>query len=215
MIKDREFRELQVSSTHLAIIFLGILIVGVVIFLLGVSVGKKHAQVAGKAILVSQKEAEPVKEKIVIPEIKPKTKPATQAPVKETAKDETSAKTEPPPEKPTAKLPAQPELKQKEEPKPKTEPGQPGVQPQAPGAKKNLYYVQVGALADKPSALSAAQKFRTQGYSVIVLDPFPTDKKPVYRVRVGGFSTKEEAAAVRTKLAAATGRRADYFIVRD
>src|SRR4030042_823289 len=62
---SREFREIQVSSTQLAIIFLGILVIGVVIFLLGVSVGKKHAQVALKANVIAQKEPEQVKETIV------------------------------------------------------------------------------------------------------------------------------------------------------
>jgi HJR/Mrr/RecB family endonuclease len=64
-MKNREFREIQVSSTQLAVIFLGILVIGVVIFLLGVSVGKKHAQVAQKANVIAQKEPEQVKEKLV------------------------------------------------------------------------------------------------------------------------------------------------------
>lgn len=194
-MKNREFRELQVSSTQLAIIFLSILILGVIIFLLGVSVGKKHAQVAETTNLIAQKERGTETEKIVLPQVKPQAKePAT------------SPKTE--------EVPAQKAvIPEKPAPEPKTEPA--AARPQSPAAKDNRYYVQVGAVADRQAALSAAQKFRNQGYSVIVLDPQPADKKPVFRVRIGGFSTKEEAEAVKVKLTAAAGRKADYFIVRD
>lgn len=200
MMRDREFRELQVSSTQLAIIFIGILIIGVVIFLLGVSVGKKHAQVAEKAISVAQK-AEPVKEKIVLPEIKPQE----QEPVQEEPKGEIAAKQG----VPRVKVDSPAEKAGKE-----TKPG-PAITPPVPPAAKNIYYVQVGALGDRQSALSTAQRFRSQGYHVVVLDPLPTDRRPVFRVRIGGFATKEEAEATKTKLASAAGRKIDYFIVRD
>ena len=83
VMKNREFRELQVSSTQLAIIFFGILIIGVVIFLLGVSVGKKHAQAASKsAASLAQKAPEQVKDRLIVPEAKagaPQTAEALQA----------------------------------------------------------------------------------------------------------------------------------------
>jgi cell division protein FtsN len=200
-MKNREFRELQVSSTQLAVIFLGILIIGVVIFLLGVSVGKKHAQIAQKTNIIASEEPEQVKEKIALPEVKPQQKTTQES---------------------TSQLSPGPKESQPEKPKeaPKTEPRvEPKKVAPKPEPKKtesqNLYYVQVGALAEKPAALSSAQRFKAQGFAVVVLDPLPTDRKPVYRVRVGGFSTKEEAEAARTKLAAAAGRKTDYFIVRD
>lgn len=199
MMKNREFRELQVSSTQLAIIFLGILIIGVVIFLLGVSVGKKHAQIAQKTNIIAQKEPEQIKEKITLPEVKPEQKQeiSKQMPTQVTATQKETAAEKP-----------------KEEPKlePKKEASKPEPKKTEP---KNLYYVQVGASAEKPAALSTAQKFKAQGYSVIVLDPFPTDRKPFFRVRIGGFQTKEEAEAARAKLTSSAGRKTDYFIVRD
>jgi len=210
-MKNREFRELQVSSTQLAIIFLGILIIGVIIFLLGVSVGKKHAQIAQKSNVIAQQQPEQVKEKISLPETKAlsesaKTSPSQAAPGQTQAPTEKSkieAKAAP-------KLEPSKETTKKAEPKPETK-----VSGSARAAKSNLYYVQVGALQDKPGALSTAQRFKAQGYPVVVLDPFPTDKKPVFRVRIGGFETKEEAESAKTKLASAAGRKADYFIVRD
>lgn len=205
-MKNREFREIQVSSTQLAIIFLGILIIGVVIFLLGVSVGKKHARVAEKANIIAPKEPEQIKEKITtLPQMKP-----GQEPVREPAGKPTAAEA---PSTPVKKeiLPE----RAKTAP-PKTEPkAAPKFGQQRPVDEKNLYYVQVAALAEQPAAQNTAQKFRGMGYTVVVMDPQPTDRTPVYRVRVGGFLTREQADEVRAKLSAAAGGKTDYFIVRD
>ncbi len=54
-MKNRDYRELQLSSSQLFFIFLAILILGVVIFLLGVSVGKKQAQIM-KGVQIAAKE---------------------------------------------------------------------------------------------------------------------------------------------------------------
>ena len=43
-MKNKDFREIQVSSSLLVVIFLGVLALGVFIFLLGVSVGKKQVR---------------------------------------------------------------------------------------------------------------------------------------------------------------------------
>ena len=63
----KDFREIQVSSTLLVVIFLGVLALGVFIFLLGVSVGKKEAAVAAPTQIVTQQIPEPVKEPTVKP----------------------------------------------------------------------------------------------------------------------------------------------------
>src|SRR4030042_1203210 len=105
-MKTREFREIQVSSTQLAIIFLGILAIGVVIFLLGVSVGKKHAQVAKQANVIAPKEPEQIKEKIVsLPQTKPDQGASTEAAEKPTPTqtDTTPAKVNLVPKKPADK----------------------------------------------------------------------------------------------------------------
>jgi len=61
-----------------------------------------------------------------------------------------------------------------------------------------------------------AEKLRAQGYPAVVLEPFPTDRRPLYRVRVGAYATRAEALRIKDKLARATGRKkTDYFIVQD
>jgi cell division septation protein DedD len=209
-MKSREFREIQVSSTQLAVIFLGILVIGVVIFLLGVSVGKKHAQAALRANVIAQKQPEQVKEKIVtLPQVQPGEdlrNEAAEKPAPTTA-ESTPVKKELIPKKPAEKPQTEPQVK--------SPAAAAKTVPEAGPAKKGLFYVQVGALAEEQAAQTTAEKFRKMGYHVVVMNPQATDKTPVFRVRVGGFATREQAEGARQKLAVAAGRKIDYFIVRD
>lgn len=226
-MKNREFRELQVSSTQLAIIFFGILIIGVVIFLLGVSVGKKHAQAASKsAASLAQKAPEQVKDRLIVPEAKagaPQTAESPQ-PAPGEKKVEPAAKAEQTPPKVEANPPAAEKLSPSPDkaaaaaspPDVAAEAVMPAPEVEAAApAKKGYYYVQVGALAEKAEAVTLAQKFKSQGYAVVVLEPLPNDRKTVYRVRIGGFATRPEADSALAKLVSGSGRRVDYFIARD
>ena len=207
-MKNREFREIQVSSTQLAIIFLGILVIGVIIFLLGVSGGKKHAQLAGQVNVIAQKAPEQIKEKIVsLPQAAAEPGSADESVGKPVPAEPTPIKKDIIP-KPVAEKPKTPTPKAKPE-------DQLPVELLAMAPKKGLYYVQIGALAEKQAAQETAQRFRNMGYSVLVMEPLATDKKPVFRVRVGGFTTRAQAEEVREKLSSAAGRKTDYFIVRD
>ena len=176
-MKNRDYRELQLSSSQLFFIFLAILILGVVIFLLGVSVGKKQAQIM-KGVKIA------AKEKV------------------EAAGDQTS----PPAEKSKESISKELASLQKA-----TEETQ--KQPTVSG-ERTLFYVQVGAFNRREIALSFADTFNQRGYPAIVLDPFPSDRREMFRVRIGGYATREEAAEVRTKLQTETSRTTDYFIIR-
>lgn len=176
-MKNRDVREIQLSSSQLVFIFLGILVLGVVIFLLGVSVGKKQAQIAQKAETITPAEAEQPKEKTAVPASEPKDSISEELASHQKVMEETQKKT------------------------PLTE-------------KKSLYYIQVGAFNNKEPALSFAEQFRKKGYNAIVLDPLPTDRKQIFRVRVGGFETQEKAEEVKTKLISEAKRKVDYFITR-
>lgn len=174
MMKNRDYRELQLSSSQLFFIFLAILILGVVIFLLGVSVGKKQTQIMKRAQIAG----------------------------KEKAGDQTSPPAEESKEsisKELASLQKATEETQK----------QPAV-----SDDRTLFYVQVGAFNRRVDAVSFAEIFNQRGYPAIVLDPFPSDKKEIFRVRIGGYATREEAQEVRTKIQSETSRATDYFIIR-
>ncbi len=173
-MKNRDYRELQLSSSQLFFIFLAILILGVVIFLLGVSVGKKQAQIMK----------------------------GTQIAAKEKAGDQTS----PPAEE--SKESISKELASLQKAKEETQ-----KQPTVSG-DRTLFYVQVGAFNRREVAVSFADIFIQRGYPAIVLDPFSSDRIDVFRVRIGGYATREEAAEVRTKIQSETSRTTDYFIIR-
>lgn len=175
-MRDKDFRELQLSSTQLVIIFLAILILGVVIFLLGVSVGKKQAQILGESAIASKPDMEQVKEKTLPPVKEPKN-----AISKELASHQ--------------------KIKEKKQ------------KPTIVAEKKNLYYVQVGAFKDKRAAFSFVEPFKKKGYPYLVLDPLPSDNNPVFRVRIGGYKTREKAEEVRARLRAEAKEKVDYFIV--
>lgn len=177
-MKSKDYREIQLASSHLVFIFIGILILGVVIFLLGVSVGKKQAQIIKDSGISSEAKLE---------EVKGKTLSSPQEPEDSISKELASHQ------------------KIKEE-TPKKASG---------GEEENLYYIQVGAFKNKNSAESFAEKFKKKGYPTLVFEPLPSDKNPVYRVRIGGFPTKEKAENLRLKLVQSERKKkSDYFIVR-
>ncbi len=190
---NKEFREIQVSSSLLVIIFLGVLALGVFIFLLGVSVGKNQARLSAPTQVVTQQIPEPVRETPVQPTPAEKeagapaasvgggtaSKTAAKEPATKTASDATSAAAK----KTTA--------------------------PTGP-----LYYVQVAAFSDRALAEALAEKFRSQGYTVII-DPRPTSTRTWHRVRLGGYTTRERAVDLLNRLNAAAGKKTDYQVVHD
>jgi cell division protein FtsN len=191
-MKNKEFREIQVSSSALIFIFLAILVLGVFIFLLGVSVGKKQAQMAGPTTLLAQRTTETVTQQ-----------PPVVNPPETTAPPETQV-----PEKKVEPLAANPQVQ--EEKKKVVPPAETKA-----AAKTGLFYIQVAAFFDKSQAMTMAAKFKKQGYSVLVLDPLPTDKKMVYRVRLGGYSTRKMASQDLTKLNSASKKKTGYYVTKD
>lgn len=135
---NKEFREIQVSSTLLVVIFLGVLALGVFIFLLGVSVGKNQARLSAPTQVVTQQIPEPVRETPVKPPPEETVAAASSAP-KTTAKD------------PATKAPSDTAAAKKT------------TAPSGP-----LYYVQVAAFNDRSLAEALAETFRKQGYTVII-----------------------------------------------
>lgn len=213
-MKTRQIRELQVSSSQLALIFLAILAIAIVIFLLGVSIGKKYSEdqlkdrkekvtALPEAKVLSEetpgeKKSEPslVAEKITLPEAKPspvqkvepeQIKPAEIPPFKKAEKAE---KTE---ARPLAKVTAEPKI---------TQPG------------PEVYFVQIAAFSRKEASQPLIQELRKAGYQTVVLDPLPTDKKPLYRVRIGPFTSKAEAEAAKNRVKALIPAASKAFLVR-
>ncbi len=155
-MRNKDYRELQISSSILIFIFLGIIIVGIVIFLLGVSVGKKQAQVSGTMAPVQSKFEEVVAEKPK-PAAEDKDAIVQELAGHEDAKEQDPAETE---------VVTQPEVKTPPPTQKKaTPPAAKSSTPPAPADKSTQagsYYLQIGAFRNKESADSVVEKFNIE-----------------------------------------------------
>jgi cell division septation protein DedD len=198
-MKNKDFREIQVSSSLLVVIFLGVLALGVFIFLLGVSVGKRQSSFSSPTQVVTQQIPEPVKE----PPVKP-TAAETQSGA--TAPGSGSGSLRPAPDPAAQKTPAMETVAGKT-------PGKKTVETKtAAPATRGLYYVQVLAVADRAQAEAAADRYRKQGYTAVIADPPAGERN--YKVRLGGYATRDRAADLLKKLNAAAGKKTDYWVVQ-
>jgi len=193
-MSNKEYRELQLSSSQLVLIFIAILVLGIIVFLLGVSVGKKQARIVEETQLAN-KQAEQITQEKPVPQ-----KESAETIDKELASHEKAQ-----------------EDKLKEE-KVKTETAKPKVEkpkPQPTAQDQDLFWIQVGAFSSPQNANSVAETYREKGYNSIVIDPLPTDRRKIYRVRLGGYPTREQAEKARSELALAENKKkTDYLIIR-
>ncbi|MBN1940403.1 MAG: SPOR domain-containing protein [Candidatus Aminicenantes bacterium] len=208
MSKSDEFREMQISSGQLAAVILVLLALCVFIFYLGTRVGmKKAAASSPPAATKTQAKADPSTKfapsiselagQIQKPAGAETAKPQTPVPEKsKTTESKPSVKTEQNPAAAVKKPAAA-------EPKPKT------VSP------SGTYYIQAGALDTREKGETLARRIEGLSFRAIVLNPLAGDRKPVYRVRVGPYETKESAETAREKLAEALKRKTtDFFLVK-
>ena len=198
-MKNKDFREIQVSSTLLVVIFLGVLALGVFIFLLGVSVGKRQSSVSSPTRVVTEQIPEPVKE----PPVKPAPADTESGGA---ASDPGSGSLKAAPDAAARKTPATETVAGKT-------PANKTVETKAAApAARGLYYVQVLAVADRAQAQAAADRYRKQGYTAVIADPPAGEKN--YKVRLGGYATRDRAADLLKKLNAAAGKKTDYWVVQ-
>lgn len=192
-MKNKEYRELQISSSSLIFIFLAIIILGIIIFLLGVSVGKKQTQIVSTAQLPPGETIKKVTTE--------KPEPVIQEP-KDPIDEEIEAFKENKQKEPAAK----PIEKKVEKPKPT---------PPPPQVNKSLFYIQVGAYRNKTGAETYATELSQKGYDARIYNPGPNDRNQLYKIRVGGFNTRAEAEQVLARLAVEEGKQtSDYFIIQ-
>jgi cell division septation protein DedD len=193
-MSTKDFREIQVSSSLLVVIFLGVLALGVFIFLLGVSVGKKQVHLASPTQVVTQQIPEPIKE----PPVKPTA-----------AETEGAGQSQTPAGGVASKAPAkQPVVDKAPVERAATDTKKP------PAGTSGLYYVQIAAFTERAPAQALADKYMKQGYTPVI-DPRSTSTKTWYRVRLGGFASRDRAVELLNKLNAAAGKKTDFQIVHD
>jgi cell division protein FtsN len=216
MSNDNSFRELKFSPSQLVIVFLAILVLGVFVFLLGISVGKKQTQVLAQAGSAARPSVETLSEPIKVGEFVTTTAPAvTKAETGEAAAPESKtgsaveAKNKPTETKPAETKP----VETKNAPKPAAAEAKP--KPAAPAYTSAPYYIQIGAVANRAAAEAYAKRVGGLGFPTLVLNPLASDSKPTFRIRVGPYPSKDEAADAQGKLATALKKkRTDFFLVK-
>jgi cell division septation protein DedD len=220
-------RELQFSTHQLIGVFLGILALGIFVFLLGVSIGKKQTLLAAAGGVALGPKTETAAPKIPV---SGETTPGDiqkelDAHARTAAPQTAPSKFEPSPLETPANKPAdKPALKPVDKPvgKPaaavpdkapaKTEPA---VKKPAPAEAAGGWFVQVAAVADQPGAAAFADKLKKDGYPALLVEPSAKDKKSIYRVRVGPYDTKGQADEAKNKLTEAMKKKKnDYFLVK-
>ncbi|MBC7348370.1 MAG: SPOR domain-containing protein [Candidatus Aminicenantes bacterium] len=203
----RDYREIQVSSTALVIIILGIILLGAIIFFIGVQVGKKQADLLIRT-MTAQKAEETVSAPVAVPPAEETTAAVSSQPAETSSgapvQTPTQAAVQPagkPASKPASSTTTSP-------PKTTATPSRPVAPP------SGTFFIQVGAFTDRPSARLEAEKYRKQGYSAVVKEPFARDRKPFYRVWLGGYKTREEAQKALSELVSRSARNPGFFIVQ-
>jgi cell division septation protein DedD len=208
-------RELQFSTHQLIGVFLGILALGIFVFLLGVSIGKKQALLAaaGGAGPAPKIETAAPRTPLTGESAQSDIQKELDAHARSAAPGTTPSKSAPSPLDSPANKPAEKSAASapdKTPAKPET-----GAKKPVPTDAAGSWFVQVAAVADKPSASAFAEKLQKDGYPAFLIEPSAKDKKSIYRVRVGPFGSKGEAEEAKGKLTEAMKKKKnDYFLIK-
>ena len=219
---DDGFREIQLDGKQLVFLFMAGTVVMVVIFLLGVLVGRNvRAEAAATDPLAGQARAAEVTgapppppavsnpgapsatahEPLSYPQrlgsgAQPRESLSAAAPRSEpkAALPATPAATEPPP------APTPPSTAATSPATPATPPAPPPTTPAMAGEPKGAgYAIQLTALGKRDEADAIARRLTSKGYAAYVLPP-EAGAPAVFRVRVGKFKERREAEGVAAKL---------------
>jgi cell division septation protein DedD len=189
-------REIQLTAKQLVFIFMSTLLVAVVVFLLGVWVGRG----IGVEQSASASQTDGVGTTVDLGKLKDTSKSADGASAKSggdkydypkalQGSGSAGGAAQPPPPAPNPAPPAKadPPPADKAQPIQTTPPGK-------PPATGDSWYVQVGAFTSRANAESMASDLKAKGYNTLVLPGSP------FKVRVGPFPQKTAAEQAATRL---------------
>lgn len=202
--QDDGFHEIQLNGKQLVFLFMAATVISVVIFLLGVLVGRGARAELGATVASSGVDAPPAELTAAPPVATPTPAPAGSDPTAAApppAVDDLSyfkrlEKQTPAPEQLKA-APARPAQGIAEKPAAQTPQAEPAVAPPNDSAARP-WAVQVAALNVRAEAEAVAKRLASKGYAAYVVPP--ADGATVYRVRVGRFGTRDEAEPLKSKL---------------
>ncbi len=217
-MSDEGFHEIQLNGKQLVFLFMAATVVSVVIFLLGVMVGRGARGPQTTTVASDFGPSTPAEEPAPArtEPAAPATTPAAPAAAPAAAAPEPAEggsgyfddltknkpgqaeKVAPPqPQKRAETPPPAPPPAPKPEPKPEPAAAPAGSSPAA--VTSGGYAVQIAALRDRGEADAIVKRLAGKGYQAFVLNPVP-GKPPVYRVQVGRFADRGEAEKVAARL---------------
>jgi cell division septation protein DedD len=221
--EEKSYYEIQLDNKQLILVFLAAVTVCVLIFVLGVMIGKgqKEAEIAAvtrneKNVSASEPDSDAPQQAVsdVTPDIQPEEKPVpvSQKTVKKSQPVEPEQKE---PEK-TAAVIEKPQQKYAYEDLDKTD-GEPVTEKEKPSAEETVaqntaveesepksvggaqYTVQVMATSSKPKAEEQVSILKSRGYKPF-MDETKTGAASVFKVRVGKFADTQEAKAMASRI---------------
>ena len=192
---DDAFHEIQLNGKQLVFLFMAVVVASVVIFLLGVLVGRGVRAERGPVEALAGPAA-PATEGIIAAPL-PSGAPASAA-KEDLSYPNRLAGSNPPAETlPTPRADAADEPPKTPAPK---APASASAQAQAPASAASAgFSIQVAALRQRAEAESVARGLTTKGYPAFVMNP-DTGAPAVFRVRVGKFKDRREAESVAARL---------------
>ena len=200
---DEGFHEIQLNGKQLVFLFMAVTVVSVVIFLLGVMVGRGVQTTRGPEDPLGDAAPVAAAADLAPPALAPGGGPpaaageelsypqrlGTSPPPAERLRDST-----PPPVAAAAPKPAPAPAQSASNPPSSTPPAASAGEPAGSG-----FAIQLTALANREEADSIVKRLNAKGYSAYVMSP-AAGAPTVFRVRVGKFKDRREAEAVAERL---------------
>jgi len=184
-VTDDGFHEIQLNGKQIVFLFMAATMVSVVIFLLGVFVGR-----GAQLQRVTQEAAQPA-----VPFAAPPTDSApAEASSAPAGGGAAGADTLTYPQRLQGEKPVAEYLRPEAAP-----PAVAEEPPPAPAAAEG-WVIQVAALRDRDAALAIVKRLSDKKYPAFLLEPAPGAPAPVYRVRVGRYPERAEAEQISRRL---------------
>jgi len=176
-VSETGYHEIRLELKQILLIFLIAAGISIVLFLLGVMVGRNSMAEAGAGT-----GAAPVEK---VSAETPKPVGGEGGPSFFDDKSKTGRTAEIPPTK-TIEPP----------------PSDASKPPEAPAPKKagRVFSLQSGAFSTEENAKKRAMELEKAGYPITIMPPAAADKKKLYRVLVGEFESRDDALAAKTRL---------------
>jgi DedD protein len=198
---DDTFHEIQLNGKQLVFLFMSVVVAAVVVFLLGVLVGRDVLAQRGPLEALAPSDASAPVADAAVPAVAPSGAPT--AANEELSYPSRLSNREPAPEKlrPASKPPPVRATAPPADAAPAPPPVQTASAPAAGLSEPagDGFAIQVAALRQRAEADGVARSLATKGYPAYVLNP-ESGAPPVFRVRVGKFKERGEAESVAARL---------------